>query len=159
VWDVDRGAPLATLAGLPGLAGLRPTLGVRRYGAEPRQVEVAIAWGDGQLRVWDVAREPARALALPDGRWNAALDRLVPGGLLTASYESGEGRVTSWLRQADGSLRPSPAVRIPREADRAPIPQAMAVLPGAGDEPGLAAILVAQAPGRGAAGSPGLAYE
>ena len=69
VWDVESGEPLATLSGLPlpnANAG-RPGLLVRRRGAGPREIDVAIALGDGRLRLWDVASEPTHVTESSDG--------------------------------------------------------------------------------------------
>ena len=100
VWDVESGQPLATLPGLPlpTSNGDRPRLVVRRRGAGPREIDVAIAWGDGLLRLWDLAAEPAQVTERQDGSFNVLIDWFGPNGLVTASYERGAraGQLRSW---------------------------------------------------------------
>ncbi|HZU37197.1 MAG TPA: hypothetical protein VFA18_14845, partial [Gemmataceae bacterium] len=50
---VDGGAPLATHVLRMEYTRLSLGLAIRHTGAQPRQVRVAIAWGDGMLRTWD----------------------------------------------------------------------------------------------------------
>ena len=81
VWDVETGQQLATLPRQPrpNSNGGRPGLVIRRRGAGLREIDVAIAWGDGRLRHWDVASEPAQATEYPDGSLERS-HRLVRSG-------------------------------------------------------------------------------
>jgi len=60
-WNVTTGAQVAELrsfsapAPLPSLQGFRPGLSAWSYGESPKQTRVALAWGDDQFRIWDVA--------------------------------------------------------------------------------------------------------
>jgi len=152
VWDVESGQPLATLPGLPlpTSNGDRPRLVVRRRGAGPREIDVAIAWGDGLLRLWNLAAEPAHATERRDGRYNVLIDWFGPNGLVTASYESGAraGQLRSWSQQANGGLGVGTLVQFPAADDgRVDVPRAMALF-GAppGGAPQQAAILLARLP-------------
>ena len=152
VWDVESGQPLATLPGLPlpTSNGDRPCLVVRRRGAGPREIDVAIAWGDGLLRLWNLAAEPAHATERRDGRYNVLIDWFGPNGLVTASYESGAraGQLRSWSQQANGGLGVGTLVQFPAANDgRVDVPRAMALF-GAppGGAPQQAAILLARLP-------------
>ena len=141
VWDVESGQPLATLPGLPlpTSNGDRPRLVVRRRGAGPREIDVAIAWGDGLLRLWNLAAEPAHATERRDGRYNVLIDWFGPNGLVTASYESGAraGQLRSWSQQANGGLGVGTLVQFPAANDgRVDVPRAMALF---GAPPGGAA--------------------
>lgn len=64
-WNVQQKTSLATLTTfpsldgnqqlvIPGLQGFRPGLVAWSTGANPNQVQVALAWGDNQFRLWDV---------------------------------------------------------------------------------------------------------
>jgi len=53
LWDIIQGKSVDGFGGLPNPM-TRPGLAAWHTGAGPRQVRVAIAWGDGKLRVWDV---------------------------------------------------------------------------------------------------------
>ncbi|MGZ3302728.1 MAG: WD40 repeat domain-containing protein, partial [Isosphaeraceae bacterium] len=152
VWDVESGQPLATLPGLPlpTSNGDRPRLVVRRRGAGPREIDVAIAWGDGLLRLWDLAAEPAHATERQDGSFNVLIDWFGPNGLVTASYERGAraGQLRSWSKQANGGLGVGTLVQFPAANDgRVDVPRAMALF-GAppGGAPQQAAILLARLP-------------
>ena len=152
VWDVERGKPLARLPGLPkptSNAG-RPGLVVRRRGAGPREIDVAIAWGDGRLRLWDVATEPAHVTEYLDGAYNVPIGWFGPNGLVTASYDSKAraGQLRSWIQQANGGLGVKTLVQFPAASDViVDVPRAMAFV---GAPPGVvpqqAAILLARLP-------------
>ncbi|QDT55803.1 WD domain, G-beta repeat [Caulifigura coniformis] len=62
LWNVTTGAQVAELksfstaaASLPSLQGFRPGLAAWSFGDSPKQTRVALAWGDDQFRIWDVA--------------------------------------------------------------------------------------------------------
>src|SRR5262249_53802318 len=74
-WDLDKGQPLRkwnALAADPKEA--TPGLGVWRRGDRLEQVQVGLAWRDGQFRVWDVQTD--RTWKVPDGQAN---NTVVPG--------------------------------------------------------------------------------
>ncbi|HJT77864.1 MAG TPA: hypothetical protein VJ739_11745 [Gemmataceae bacterium] len=115
-----------------------PGLAVRRTGRGVSDLRVALAWGDGVLRLWDVA---ARA------RWEVADGR--PGWNDTAAFSGGR-LVTGGLDKADGYLRPwqdddggKPAAGKPQllgNEEHAAIPRALCALPGGGGTRLLAAV-------------------
>jgi WD40 repeat protein len=95
VWDVTTGNLLATSpVALPDPVARLTGLAVRRIGPGARQLLVAIAWGDGKLRLWDLTTNTLREAA--DGRMNDTI-AFLPGQpkLLTGSYEK-NGWVQRW---------------------------------------------------------------
>jgi WD40 repeat protein len=159
VWDVGRtdgDAQVAQLS-LPQI-GLtdRPGLAVRRAGGGPKPLHVALAWGDGRLRVWDAAsgQEPR---SVRDGRdpVNQTVAYLPPvdGGpaeLLTGSYGNAGGQLQRWSDPP--AADPAATLSLERLEDRKsyPVPRALALASsGAGHGLDLAALVVRPAAGEG----------
>jgi WD40 repeat protein len=126
------------------------SLAVRHAGAGLRQLRVAIAWGDGKLRMWDPNEQGAARLAEADDGWaglnySAAFlsdSRLLTGGAVSGNQKGNAvvGRFQAWndspLRQADFQLR------IERLADTDySLPHALAILASGGRAPYLAYVL------------------
>lgn len=88
VWDVLRREQAnGHLAGryLPE-PKRRPGLAVTRLGRELKALQLGIAWGDDQFRVWDVATNQLRQVDC--GRYCNTVTA-VDGGYLTSAYERG----------------------------------------------------------------------
>ncbi len=169
VWDVERGELLATLPGLPRLdpdRGLRPALVVRHRGAGPREMDVAVAWGDGKLRLWDVAREPAAAVVIDDSKLNGTLAWFAPVGLITGGFQDPAfgGRLKFWApRGADTAEWPGhPPLRFPPAPDglKVDTPVALGLLATVpGHAPDIAAVLLARLPLRRPGGAAASQFE
>src|SRR5262245_1251057 len=78
-WDEEHEKPQAGFV-LPKDATFRsrPGLAVWRAGSQARQLSVAVAWGDGSLRIWDVERQTQQAA--PDGSYNNSVAYLPASG-------------------------------------------------------------------------------
>ncbi len=100
LWDTGA---LKYLDGL-GMAspGRRPGLAIWRTGDGLRQIRVAIAWGDGELRIWDV--EPGRMVRKQnDGKYNNTVAFLPSASrLASGSFRGRNGRVRQWNIPAGG---------------------------------------------------------
>ncbi len=129
LWDVARGESLDGLGNLPDPT-TRPGLAVWLTGAGQKQVRVAIAWGDGTLRLWDAERNGGRPAEVVDGRYNSTVALLpAPPRLLTGSFREGQGRLT--LRDISAGLRPADPrwqVPYPPAGDHVDIPRAVALV-------------------------------
>lgn len=99
LWDVEKAEALAAHTELPDplQTETRPGLAAWATGPGPRDVRVALAAGDGSLRVWDAAA--GTLLRAPDGekRQNKGVVlRSGPDGLWTSSYRAGRAHLQSW---------------------------------------------------------------
>ncbi|MEX0586109.1 MAG: hypothetical protein WD176_05670, partial [Pirellulales bacterium] len=70
LWDVAKGEQLHGF--YIGEVKTRPGLAAWRTGARAAQVRVAIAWGDGKLRLWDAGGRGGFLLA-DDGNYNSSV--------------------------------------------------------------------------------------
>lgn len=114
---VDQGAEVATLD-LPDTTTLdlpdakkvvRPGLAVRRTGAGIAELRVAIAWGDGQLRTWDVAAKGDRRVQeVKDGNpgWNDTVAYVGDSELVTGGSDDEGGYLRLWDDQPGRLPRP-----------------------------------------------------
>ena len=93
LWDVERSQPLGKHKALPKPT-TRPGLAAWYPGPEPERLRVAIAWGDGKLRLWDVGPEPApRLTTVRDGLYNTTAAPFPSSPrLLTGSLHDTRGR-------------------------------------------------------------------
>lgn len=135
LWDVSTKKSAAEQA----LDVANPTLplGLTAWQTDqgPRGATVAVAWGDGKLRIW----APSAATNTPenDGQFNSAISRATPdGGFWTSSFDraSNSGVMTRWQRGPAGSSAPVAADKItwrPDDAQRGPfiIPREIATFP------------------------------
>jgi WD40 repeat protein len=134
VWDVEQGKELRGLGNLPDPRA-HPGLTAWSSGPGPAQIRVAIAWGDGSFRLWDLDNN--RLARADDGRFNTTLVGLGGARLLTGSLRRPQGRLTSW--------QPAP---VAGEARLAEVGRPLAfVPPGGGEEFPDALALVAGRPG------------
>lgn len=83
-------------------------LSVRHTGNQPKQVRVAIAWGDGKLRTWEPERDgPASVQEVndgmgdPDNAWNNTVAYLPGSKLLTGSRSDDRRAIAGQLRLWD----------------------------------------------------------
>lgn len=108
-WDLDKEVSIGAWVNLPppGAGGLMPELAALPYGPDPKQVRVAVAWGDshqgaggnkrGYLRILDLAQPGGPIQTVEDGYYNTTLAVLADARtLLSGSFLSGRGRVGVW---------------------------------------------------------------
>ncbi|HVS39122.1 MAG TPA: WD40 repeat domain-containing protein [Gemmataceae bacterium] len=114
LWDVSQAAPSAdTTLDFQSTAWrkIAPGLAAWHTGPNPKDVAVAVAWGDGKLRVWDAAT--GRVEWATDGKVNVGAAVSGPGKFLTTSSDAnGDGMVREW-HAGDDAARP--VVRMPPE--------------------------------------------
>ena len=147
LWDVDRSQPLGHEA-MPNPT-TRPGLAAWYPGPEPERLRVAIAWGDGKLRLWDVGPGPApRLTTVPDGLYNTTVAPFPSSPtLLTGSLHGrlGQAQLRSWDTDA-AVAAPQPLVMLPRPGDQIEVPSTITLVPGA--RPAQVAIILRRAPDR-----------
>jgi WD40 repeat protein len=163
LWDVEKAGPLdrAEIALDPKLSSPQtpPGLSSWRTGPGPAQIRVAIAWRDGQFRLWDVEHDGGRPATIPDGRFNSTVAPFAPSWPLTGSLRGGQGRLTLW-QGLDGGPRLAEARRpiaLVPSGDASEAPWALELAPSKPGGPlDLAAVVVLRvadrAPGQGEAG-------
>lgn len=104
VWNVASSAEIPKLSGggpLP-LNDFRPTLQAWSTGLQPRQIRVAIGWGDKLFRVWDVASDRVFQHARIDNTLTVLPIAESRAGRILIG---GHGEIGEW--NANGSLNPS----------------------------------------------------
>jgi WD40 repeat protein len=105
LWDVAKGKEIRRLLTLPDLVTpqrtLQPRLALWRAGAK---VRVALAWDDGNFRVWDLSSDQDQLREKVDGGFNNTVAALPSQDqVLTASFNEGKGRLRLWkLAGAEG---------------------------------------------------------
>jgi WD40 repeat protein len=99
VWDVAKGESLARLGSLPNEINARPGLTVWRAGKD-QGLRVAMAWADGNLRVWEVERGAPGLTVTKDGIYNRTISyHSGLGKLYTGSFEQANGWLKGWIVQ------------------------------------------------------------
>lgn len=108
IWDVEQAKEWASGLRLPDLytpqQGLRqPGLAVWNTGKQLQQIHVALAWGDGKLRIWDPAPDSGKVWEAEDGTFNTSVSYLPDQEkVLTCSRhpasdgQEGWGQVNAW---------------------------------------------------------------
>ncbi|HMB02116.1 MAG TPA: hypothetical protein VKP69_00070, partial [Isosphaeraceae bacterium] len=157
LWDVERGG-LLDQGSIPldpnaSSSQTRPGLAAWPTGPGPSQLRVAIAWGDGQLRLWDVERDRGRPTAVGDGRFNNTVASFGGSSPLTGSLRDAQGRLTLWQRVAGAGEMPladaGRPIALAPPGDAPEAPRALALAPSRpGGSLDLAAVVVLRAPGR-----------
>jgi WD40 repeat protein len=152
LWDVAKKTSQAWPGTLPRLKPgdiHRPGVAAWRTSAQPESLHVAVAWGDGKFRVWDIARGKDGVSERADARYNVTVasfpdrQRLVTGGLRSPS-----GYLQVWRAPAGEDVQPERQIpdREALAAGVAYVPLAITPLSskpgGAADQ--LAAALVVQ---------------
>jgi len=131
VWDVTDKKPLKTVELRSVKIDFRPSLVVHRLGkGQIDDLEVAIAAGDGTLRVWRVAESGAQPKVYPEERARISSLHLYGERGLAAAYARREG--TAGLRFWDGpdwgqSLEKSTVSEIPGAGVEGAMPVALAL--------------------------------
>ena len=119
LWDVSTGTSLADSIIATKEPGRAPALTAWHTGNDPKDVGVAIAWWDGQVRVWDVAH--GKLQMAPDGRNNSTVASVATAGqfptsgqFLTASMQTSDCLIHSWLSEAEKppSLQTKPRIQL-----------------------------------------------
>jgi WD40 repeat protein len=102
VWDVVTGKQLAERTDLPDPKNTRPGISGVANGPRPTDLQVALAWQDKQLRLWDLASN--QLTAVPEGDFNNMVAHVGPDRLLTASFNlsNSAGQLLLWRRNAQG---------------------------------------------------------
>ena len=102
LWDVSTGQQLGQLDTLPDPGGSRPGLSAVATGARLTDVQVALAWQDQKLRLWNVARN--QVTQVPDGEFNNMVQHTDVDQLVTGSFnrDTGTGQLTRWKLNALG---------------------------------------------------------
>jgi WD40 repeat protein len=120
LWDVEKGKPLDELLGLPDPLNTRPGLAVWHTGPRVEQVRVALAWGDGKFRVWDLERKRDRLRVFADGTLNNTAGFLPePQLILTGSYDGEKnGHMQAWRGESGQEVQPDPKRRAVFPPDR-----------------------------------------
>jgi WD40 repeat protein len=155
LWDVAKGAELGKLANLP-LGSVRPGLAAWHTGPQTKQLRVAIAWYDDQLRVWDVERGAAQPWAASDAKYNNNVvyvpdrGKLLTGGL-SWTPQLRSGRLQLWDVAAGQAPRADTQGTVPVPAHEGAycFPQALALLSARADGKLDHAAMVLRAPDRG----------
>lgn len=103
---------------------VRPQLAVLQSKGDPKSARVAVAWYDGQLRIWDTRSNLVREQ--PDGFANSSVSLLNGSTILTSSSSrQGVGQLKFWKLAADATPQPD-ATRRQLQFERSVIPQALA---------------------------------
>jgi WD40 repeat protein len=140
LWDVSKGEMMALGWDQPNRQ-TRPGLAIWHTGDGPKQVRIAYAWGDGRLRVWDVAsgllwdtQQDGDNSA--QANFNIALAGMGDQAkILTGSFQQGTGSLRGWNidgndgPQADNDLRAS----FPSAGDWRSIPRALELFSARGN--------------------------
>lgn len=127
-WDVlGRQHPNAYIGGrILAEPQTRPELVVRRRGRKLSAIEVAFAWGDGSLRVWDAAANRLRTIASGgqfDNTLAGSANRLYAG-----SFAAGGGRIQSWNWTAGGLEQAQGRAQFPSQGNTHFVPRAVELL-------------------------------
>jgi WD40 repeat protein len=142
LWDVVAKEPYVAGPMLPEPRHETwPKLAVRRTGVEPKALDVAIAWGDGIFRTWDVAGNRLAERAGQGQFQDTVVFQESTGQFITGALaDNGGTRLRSW-RSANGSLEPDAArsTELGKSADAVSAPRALAL---ASAEPGAKADLL-----------------
>jgi WD40 repeat protein len=102
LWDVAKRTHVAWPRDIPDpILMRRPGLSAWRIPNQPEKLVVAIAWEDGQFRLWDVSRGKAGAEQKADGKYNITVAPL-PGRdrLLTGAFRGRDGYLQVWKTPA-----------------------------------------------------------
>ena len=158
VWDVTDKKPLKTVELRSVKIDFRPSLVVHRLGkGQIDDLEVAIAAGDGTLRVWRVAEPGAEPKVYPEERARISSLHLYGERGLTAAYARCEG--TAGLRFWDGpdwgqSLEKSTVSEIPGAGVEGAMPVALALFDSPAEPRKVGTLLSRR--GKGDASSPNI---
>jgi hypothetical protein len=128
-------------------------LAVRQTGKQPKQVRVAIAWGDGIFRTWEPEREgPGRVREVPDGgenlknAWNDTVAYLPGSKIVTGSLTADRraGQLQLWDDGAGNLPEASARLRLdPPEGTGYSLPRALSLVSSQADgKPDYAAVIV-----------------
>ena len=122
LWDVTRvkneDAYLDGRTNLP-LPGLdtRPALAAWHTGDQTQQLKVAIAWGDGHLRLWEVDKEE-EVSKIEDGKYNSmAVYAPTLRQVITGSFREGNGRLQAWNMTSAKDIQPDADRRVSFKPD------------------------------------------
>ncbi len=130
LWDVVVKEPYVTGRLLPEPRHETwPKLAVRRTGAGTKALDVAIAWGDGIFRTWDVAGNRLAQAAEQGQFQDTVVFQESTGQFITGALaDNGATRLRSW-QSANGSLEPDAArsAELGRSEDAVSAPRALAL--------------------------------
>lgn len=127
VWDVTTTGEQTQVKQWVGIPlpdrNVSPGLAAWHTGKRPTQLQVAMAWGDGSLRVWDLEHDQDGVTKVDDGRLNTTI-AYVPerGQLLTGSNRNDDAIVRLWKTQGPDMLG---GVRFPPDGGLDLFPQGL----------------------------------
>lgn len=155
LWDLAARSALAEQTIDTANTAAAPGISAWRTGAGPRDVRAAIAWGDGNLRVWSA--DAGTIKPANDGSYNSSASRAgAAGEFWTTSFDhaSNSGALTRWQ---SGAVAPVAAGKIalpPDDPQRGPftVPREIATFPTRPGGPIDRAAVIARR--QGAAASP-----
>jgi WD40 repeat protein len=110
LWDVAKATSLAEQVLDVDTKSTRPLPGLTAWhtGPNPRDVGVAVTWQDGQVRIWNIARNSVAKVA--DGKYNViAAHGTETGRFLTANSAEPGGVVRLWQSEERDGLTAQPA--------------------------------------------------
>lgn len=133
LFDLETGDEIANAA-MPAINS-RPGIAPINIGEDPRSARIGLAWGDGKLRIWDVAGN--RTLTVADGtQSNNAIDYAIEEKkLLTGTFEieqrTAQGEINLWtVRERDGQPnRIGESTVLMTQGESYPFPRALSLLP------------------------------
>jgi WD40 repeat protein len=132
LWDVDKGVYVDGLAKMPASTS-RPGLAVWATGDGPKDLQVGIAWDDGFLRVWDVARTEDYLWTIKDVAHNLTVTSVPSQAqILTAGYGVGTARLRTWATAAGQQPQSNPP-DAPPAAEVDSFPRALALVSARGN--------------------------
>lgn len=133
LWDIDKAAAVDGISGLPFPdLGTRPDLALWHTGPKLKQLQVAIAWGDGSLRLWDLERDHDQVWKTADGKYNNTAAYLSKSGsLVTAGFHEKSGQLTLWqIAPEQGPVADAQRrISFPQQGEAFFFPRALALLP------------------------------
>jgi WD40 repeat protein len=131
VWNVTEGKEIDNIGQQPAKA-TRPGLVAWHTGDAIKQLRVAFAWDDGEIRLWDVGQD--KFWTKEDGKYNIALaysagQGKVVSGSITGSQQGNVGRVRLWDVRSGAELnRDQREVSFPVEDGGSYFPRGMTLL-------------------------------
>lgn len=149
-WDADASETIGRVRILDVVSGeeiasvdapvirSRPGLAPLNGADDPRRARIALAWGDGKLRVWDVASR--RIIDVPDGTrdnnaigYSSEIDRLITGTFRLEQRQpqnivQGELNVWSVGTRGGRPLAVGAPLALPRHEGAYPFPRALGLL-------------------------------
>jgi WD40 repeat protein len=145
LWDVEHNQYLAGAWDVTGLASSatpgktevemgRPSLAVWHTGGQLQEMQVAIAWDDGHLRIWDAEQADAGARKLGDiARCNSVVYLSDERALFAGGFLNDKGRIEIWDAGKNQWQKRQPALELPQPDGVYHYPRALVPLSSRGN--------------------------